>query len=88
MKRPKSIPISKEMAWEAWKKVKSNRGAAGIDGESITQFEEKLGDNLYVLWNRLSSGSYFPPAVREVAIPKGKARHVFWEFLQNGTTNF
>jgi len=74
MKQPKSIPISKEMVWEAWKKVRSNRGAAGIDGESVSKFEENLGNNLYVLWNRMSSGSYFPPAVREVAIPKGKGR--------------
>lgn len=54
------------MVWEAYKKVKANRGSAGIDGESLKQFEENLSNNLYKLWNRLSSGSYFPPPVKEV----------------------
>jgi len=56
--------------WEAFKDVKANRGAAGVDGQSLQQFEQRLGPNLYRIWNRLSSGSYFPPAVRGVAIPK------------------
>jgi RNA-directed DNA polymerase len=55
---------------EAWERVKANRGAAGIDEESIKDFEGNLKDNLYRIWNRMSSGSYLPPPVRTVAIPK------------------
>ncbi len=58
------------MVWQAWKKVKANQGSAGVDEVSIKKFEGKLGDNLYKLWNRLASGSYFPLAVKEVEIPK------------------
>ena len=53
-----------------WKLVKANKGAHGVDGETIEQFESDLKGNLYKLWNRMSSGSYFPPAVKTVAIPK------------------
>ena len=72
----KEIPITKQMVWEAYKKVRSNKGAAGIDDQTLEMYSERLGDNLYVLWNRMSSGSYFPPAVLEVEIPKddGKKR--------------
>jgi len=72
----KEIPITKQMVWEAYKKVRSNKGAAGIDKETISMYEECLRDNLYILWNRMSSGSYFPPAVLEVEISKddGKKR--------------
>jgi RNA-directed DNA polymerase len=70
MTSTKSFAISKRMVFEAWKRVKANRGAAGIDGESIAKFEANLVKNLYVLWNRLASGSYFPPPVMEVPIPK------------------
>jgi len=70
----KRIPITKEMVWESYKKVRSNKGAAGIDNETIAMYEDKLGDNLYVLWNRMSSGSYFPPPVLEVEIPKEDGR--------------
>jgi RNA-directed DNA polymerase len=66
----KSFAISKRMVYDAWKRVKANRGAAGIDAESIAKFEENLAGNLYALWNRLASGSYFPPPVKEVPIPK------------------
>lgn len=66
----KSIPISQEMVKSAYKRVRKNGGAAGIDKESIKEFEEHLSDNLYVIWNRLSSGSYHPLSVREVEIPK------------------
>ena len=66
----KPFCISKHAVLEAWKRVKANRGAAGIDEESIEDFERKLKDNLYRLWNRMSSGSYLPPAVRTVKIPK------------------
>jgi group II intron reverse transcriptase/maturase len=58
------------MVFDAWKRVKANRGAAGIDAESISEFEVNLANNLYALWNRLASGSYFPPPVKEVPIPK------------------
>jgi len=66
----KSIPIAKKMVWEAYKKVRKNKGAAGIDNETIAMYEERLEDNLYILWNRMSSGSYFPISVLEVEIPK------------------
>jgi RNA-directed DNA polymerase len=69
-KSTKSFAITKRMVYEAWKRVKANRGAAGIDDETIAKFEGNLGGNLYKLWNRLSSGSYFPPPVKEVEIPK------------------
>jgi len=62
--------ISKRKVWEAYLRVKANRGAAGVDGESIAEFERDLAGNLYKLWNRLSSGSYMPPPVRAVEIPK------------------
>ncbi len=62
------------MVWEAYKQVKSNKGGAGVDGLSIVKYEENLSDNLYKLWNRLASGSYFPPAVRQKAIPKGNGK--------------
>ena len=70
MNKAKPFVIEKTLVWEAFKDVKANRGAAGIDGQSLQQFEQRLGPNLYRIWNRLSSGSYFPPAVRGVAIPK------------------
>jgi len=66
----KPFPIPKALVWEAFKRVKANGGAAGVDAESIEMFEKKLSDNLYKLWNRLCSGSYFPPPVRGVPIPK------------------
>ncbi|MFE5581225.1 reverse transcriptase domain-containing protein [Kitasatospora sp. NPDC056531] len=75
---PKSFEISKHLVFEAYLRVKANKGAAGVDGEAITQFEENLRGNLYKLWNRMSSGCYFPPPVRMVEIPKpggsGKVR--------------
>ena len=70
MDKTKPFSISKQAVWEAYLRVKANKGAAGVDGVSITKFEEKLKDNLYKLWNRMSSGSYMPPAVRAVSIPK------------------
>jgi len=66
----KSFEISKHMVYEAYRRVKANRGAAGVDGQSIEQFEQDLKGNLYKLWNRMSSGCYFPPPVRMVEIPK------------------
>ena len=71
MKSPeKSFEISKWEVWEAWEKVKVNRGAPGVDGCSVEEFESDLKNNLYRVWNRMSSGSYFPPPVRAVEIPK------------------
>jgi group II intron reverse transcriptase/maturase len=69
---PKSKPfeISKHVVFEAYRRVKANKGAAGVDDESIAAFEADLKANLYTLWNRLSSGSYFPPPVKMVEIPK------------------
>jgi RNA-directed DNA polymerase len=69
--KAKPFDISKRQVWEAYKRVKANQGAAGVDGQSITEFEEDLENNLYKLWNRMASGSYFPPPVRRVEIPKG-----------------
>ena len=66
----KSFGISKHVVLEAYRRVKANRGAAGIDNESIEMFEQDLKGNLYRIWNRMSSGSYFPPAVKQVEIPK------------------
>jgi RNA-directed DNA polymerase len=66
----KSFCISKRVVWRAYKRVKSNKGAAGVDEESISDFEVNLKDNLYKVWNRMSSGSYFPPPVRAVDIGK------------------
>lgn len=66
----KSIPITKEMVWKAYDKVKSNKGSAGVDQVSLENYQEDLVNNLYKLWNRLSSGSYFPHQVKEVIIPK------------------
>lgn len=66
----KSFDISKREVWEAYEKVKANKGAPGVDGRSIEDFEKDLKGNLYKVWNRMSSGSYFPPAVRAVEIPK------------------
>jgi RNA-directed DNA polymerase len=68
--RPKPFFISKHDVVEAWKRVKANKGAAGVDEESLRDFERKLKDNLYRVWNRMSSGSYLPPPVRTVSIPK------------------
>lgn len=70
MDKTKSYEISKTVVWEAYKRVKANKGSAGIDDESIEKFEINLKDNLYKIWNRMSSGSYFPPAVKAVEIPK------------------
>ena len=68
--KPKPFDISRRLVWEAYQKVAANKGAAGVDGQSIAEFEQDLKGNLFKLWNRLSSGSYFPPPVRGVEIPK------------------
>jgi RNA-directed DNA polymerase len=66
----KPYDIPKQLVWEAYQRVKANRGAAGVDGESLAAFEKDLKGNLYKIWNRMSSGTYFPPAVKAVEIPK------------------
>src|SRR5712671_842583 len=66
----KPFNIDKKLVYEAYKAVKSNGGAAGVDGQTIEQFEADLKSNLYKIWNRMSSGTYFPPPVRAVSIPK------------------
>jgi RNA-directed DNA polymerase len=68
--RPKPFVIDKWAVWEAYRRVKANKGAAGVDEQSVRDFEADLRDNLYKIWNRMSSGTYFPPPVRAVAIPK------------------
>lgn len=66
----KSIPISRQMVWAAYQKVRSNKGSAGVDGISMQEFDTNRSKHLYKLWNRMASGSYFPPPVKEVEIPK------------------
>ena len=68
----KSLVIAKRAVWEAYQQVKANRGSTGIDEETIAMFDQNLSRNLYKLWNRMSSGSYFPPPVKQVEIPKAK----------------
>ena len=70
MSKTKSFDITPRMVGDAYKKVKKNKGAAGVDRITVEVFEEKLEDNLYKVWNRMASGSYFPPPVRQVEIPK------------------
>ena len=70
MDKTKSFEISKNVVWEAYQRVKAKHGAAGVDNQSIEEFEKNLKDNLYKIWNRMSSGSYFPPPVKAVEIPK------------------
>jgi RNA-directed DNA polymerase len=66
----KSFQIPKQLVREAYRRVKANKGAAGVDGQSLADFEEDLRNNLYRIWNRMSSGTYFPPPVKAVEIPK------------------
>lgn len=70
MDKTKPFDIPKALVWKAFKLVKANKGSAGIDEESLADFEQNLTQNLYKLWNRLSTGTYFPPPVKGVAIPK------------------
>lgn len=70
MPEAKPFDISKQLVWDAYQRVKANRGAVGVDGESLSMFEKDLKGNLYKIWNRMSSGSYCPPPVRRVEIPK------------------
>jgi group II intron reverse transcriptase/maturase len=72
----KPFDISKWRVWEAWEKVKANKGAPGMDSCSIEDFEKDLQNNLFRIWNRMSSGSYFPPPVKAVEIPKSHGGEV------------
>jgi RNA-directed DNA polymerase len=74
--KEKSFHIEKGVVWEAWRQVRANQGAPGVDEESIAAFERNLEGNLYKLWNRLSSGTYMPPPVKAVQIPKKDGRGV------------
>jgi len=86
----KPFPVTKRQVWDAWKRVKANQGGAGIDQQSLADFEENLADNLYKIWNRMASGSYHPKPVRRVNIPKSdggirplaQVRHfiVLWKY--------
>lgn len=78
MTEAKPYQIPKRLVWDAWKQVKANRGAAGVDGVSVEAFEKDLKRNLYKIWNRMSSGTYFPPPVRLVEIPKANGRSARW----------
>ena len=69
-KQDKPFAIPKQLVWEAYRRVAANKGAAGVDGQDLAEFEADLEGNLYKIWNRMSSGSYFPPPVRAVEIPK------------------
>jgi len=66
----KPFDIPKQLVWEAYRSVASNRGAPGVDEQSLGEFEADLKNNLFKIWNRMSSGTYFPPPVRAVEIPK------------------
>ena len=70
----KPFVIPKQLVWEAYKRVKANKGAPGVDRQSPEEFESDLRDNLYKIWNRMSSGTYFPPPVRAVEIPQAAWR--------------
>lgn len=70
----KSIPITKEMVWEAYKKVRSNGGSAGIDQMDLLEFDKVRSKELYKIWNRMASGSYMAPAIKRVTIPKGDGK--------------
>lgn len=74
MNKAKPFCISKQSVVAAWERVKANKGTYGVDEESIKDFELNLKDNLYKIWNRMSSGTYFPPPVRAVEIPKSDGR--------------
>jgi len=70
MEKAKPFDIPKRLVWEAYQLVRANKGAAGIDGQTLEKFDEDLSKNLYKIWNRMSSGSYFPEPVKRVEIPK------------------
>jgi len=71
LNQAKPFPITKRQVWEAYKRVKANQGGAGVDDQDLKAFAEDMENNLYKLWNRMASGSYMPPPVKRVEIPKG-----------------
>lgn len=79
MDKTKPYEIFKHVVLEAFQRVKANKGAAGIDDENLEAFEANLKNNLYKIWNRMSSGSYFPPPVKAVEIPKKKGENAYSE---------
>ena len=78
--KDKPFAISKWEVWQAYQRVKANKGAPGVDGCSMEAFETDLRGNLYKIWNRMSSGSYFPPPVRTVKIPKQTVGQGSWAY--------
>ena len=82
MSKAKPFSISKRVVFESYKRVKANKGAAGVDQESILDFEKDLKNNLYKIWNRMSSGSYFPPPVRG-----GRDREEGWRSKKVGSAH-
>ena len=84
---PESKPfqIPEQLVWEAYRRVKANKGAAGVDEQSLGEFESGLRDNLYKIWNRMSSGTYFPPPVMAVEIPKAWQLYKIWNRMSSGT---
>jgi RNA-directed DNA polymerase len=80
MSEAKPFSISKQEVWDAYKRVRANHGAAGVDEQSIADFERNRKGNLYKIWNRMSSGSYFPPPVRTVKIPKASGGKESWAY--------
>lgn len=85
MAEAKSYEISKWDVVKAFELVKANHGAAGVDKISLEDFEKDLQGNLYKIWNRMSSGSYFPPPVRTVEIPKGDGKRDRWASQRSET---
>lgn len=81
----KPFDVPKWLVMEAWEKVRSNKGAPGVDGAAVEDFEKDLRANLYKIWNRMSSGSYFPSPVREVRIPKPDGGIRVWGYRRSLT---
>ncbi len=88
MDKGKSFKISKHLIAKAYKLVKANKGAPGADGISLEVYELALKDNLYKLWNRMSSGSYLPSPVRAVEIPKKRKYHIIFTSIFNFKINY
>ncbi len=84
MSKNKPVAISKSLVWHAYLKIKKNGGSAGVDGESLKSFEKELDKNLYKIWNRLSSGSYYPPPVKGVPVPKKAGGEYLPRFVASG----
>jgi RNA-directed DNA polymerase len=81
----KSVPISRQMVWEAYKKVRANQGSAGIDQISMEEYEASRSKHLYKLWNRMASGSYLPPRSKKLKYQRRMAKSANWVFLPSAT---